>query len=261
MPSGTRVGATLDRAGKILGGTARIAGRIVPYLMVFIPGPDRRDLPQIFVEPYNNLLRSLSGTSMVIDGLRDRDSADKPSALSQENIRIVRGIAQDTREELVDARAQVDRLFPEDQLDRAISGDHGLAYATSYHRRLLLDLIGDLEKRLEEAARNHPGLREAFTSNEAKLRAGRQLMRNINANDNTTYFTKQYGLWSPWNPYLYMQFKEEQGKWLVNRGSLENLSDPGEFSNTGTGAEKYNALVTALNDINNGRAVSVRVYS
>ncbi len=85
-------------------------------------------------------------------------------------------------------------------------------------------------------------------------REGEALMHRINANNNGNYFTKQYG-WI-FNKYLYMQFDEEQGKWLAGLGSLEGL-DPGSFNcNMYGGSESYNKLLADLDAVNHHREPS-----
>ncbi len=79
--------------------------------------------------------------------------------------------------------------------------------------------------------------------------AGAVLMKKIGANNNGTYFTKQFGTWV--NKYLYMTFDANNGKWLADLGGVNNLRDPASFTaNMVGGSASYNNLLQNLAEIN-----------
>ncbi len=82
-----------------------------------------------------------------------------------------------------------------------------------------------------------------------KLSQGHALMREVNANNNGTYFTKQYGWWG--NKYLYMQF--DGTNWVADLGGRTNMRDPSTFTcNMWGGSDSYNTLLENLDKVNRG---------
>lgn len=89
---------------------------------------------------------------------------------------------------------------------------------------------------------------------QARYEKGKAYMKEINANDNGSYYTKQYGFWG--NYFLYIQFDAGRGKWQCDLGERKDMQDPVEggkrFHNTGIswGAGNYNDVADKLARIN-----------
>ena len=88
-----------------------------------------------------------------------------------------------------------------------------------------------------------------------KMAAGTALMERINANNNGSYFTKQYGWYG--NQFLYMTFKPDLGKWVASLWNMDDLKDPDTYCcNMWGGSASYNRLLDDLAKINRGEKPS-----
>lgn len=111
----------------------------------------------------------------------------------------------------------------------------------------------NLKAKEEDQKKNDEKEKAAKVEKNAKVKAsGEALLKRVDANDNGTYFTKQFGLWT--NKFLYTRFEPAQGKWLVGMGSVDDATnDPANYqADMYGGTDKYNQLIRDLDNVNKG---------